>query len=139
MPFLATAGAVLFAFAIVLFVLEPLLTGRSALLQAEDRADNEAFRKHAALRALRDLEYDFQTGKLDEGDYRALKRELVAEAAEVLYDGAAGPTDSVEAEIRTVRQRMRAGTACTHCGAEVLIEGRFCASCGAPLGAASPT
>ncbi|MCA9736202.1 MAG: zinc ribbon domain-containing protein [Gemmatimonadetes bacterium] len=140
MTLLATAGAFLFALALVLFVIEPILTGRSALVDVEDHGEDAAFRKHAALRALRDVEYDYQTGKLDESDYRRLKREMVAEAAEVLGTEDGEPAgDPLEAEIRDVRLRIERGEACPRCGADRAIEARFCAVCGTPLAAESLT
>ena len=79
----ATLGAAMFAAAVVLFVVGPLLTGREARVTrtAAEFTDAEAW-KLVTLRALRDVEYDYHTGKLDSTDYEALKNELTAEAAE---------------------------------------------------------
>ncbi len=130
-----TAGAVVFALAIVLFLLEPIFTGRHAIIASWDRDEETAFRTHAALRALRDVEYDYATGKLDEKDYRTLKRELVAEAAEFL-EGAglnATPSDALEEEIQDMRTRIAAGEVCGGCGAGLSSSDRFCSVCGRPV------
>jgi hypothetical protein len=50
---------------------------------ADRLAELEA-RKEAKYREIRDAEMDFQTGKLSDADYRALDRQLRAEAMEVL-------------------------------------------------------
>jgi hypothetical protein len=67
-------------------VLLPVLRGDSDEPSAgseEVRAALEA-RKEAKYREIRDAELDFRTGKLSEGDYRALDRSLRAEAIEIL-------------------------------------------------------
>lgn len=78
-------GVALIAAAVVLFILQPVVKGIHASLEREDDelTETEA-RKRVALLALRDVEYDFLSGKLDEADYRSLKAELTAEALAAL-------------------------------------------------------
>jgi hypothetical protein len=75
---------------VVLGVVVWLISGplRSGATVAEDadaaqREDLEAA-KEAKYREIRDAELDFRTGKLSEADWRALDRELRAEAMELL-------------------------------------------------------
>lgn len=145
-----TAGAVLVALGVVLFVLQPLVTGRKAPLRREDDEPTEAeARKRVALLALRDVEYDYATGKLDDEDYEDLRGELAAEALQALQaeeDEAREPEESdvggypagrsldeLEQEIAAYRTALRKGVFCASCGH--LNEGgsRFCAQCGSPL------
>ena len=145
-----TAGAVLVALGVVLFVLQPLVTGRKAPLRREDDEPTEAeARKRVALLALRDVEYDYATGKLDDEDYEDLRGELAAEALQALQaeeDEAREPgesdvggypagrsLDELEQEIAAYRTALRKGVFCASCGH--LNEGgsRFCAQCGSPL------
>jgi cytochrome c-type biogenesis protein CcmI len=73
--------AVLLAVAVVFFVLYPVVAGKEAPTEPEDERLTEAqHRRRTALLALRDVEYDFHSGKLDETDYRTMKKELSAEA-----------------------------------------------------------
>ena len=74
-------GVALVAAAVVLFIVQPVAKGIHASLERDDdeMTDTEA-RKRVALLALRDVEYDFLAGKLDEEDYTSLKAELTAEA-----------------------------------------------------------
>jgi len=135
-------GALLLAAAVVLFVLQPLVGGQSSSLERSDdeMSETEALRR-VRLLALRDVEYDFAAGKLDETDYRSLKRELSAEALEALESsmreargqGSAG----LEAEIAAVREAIGRGTVCSTCGHPNPTGSRFCSVCGSPLTAPS--
>jgi len=143
-----TLGAILFAGAVVLYVLFPLLTGLEAPLDRgwDEITDAEA-RKTAALRALRDVEYDYHTGKLDDNDYELLRGELTAEAvAAIQAEEAEGSNErplrddarsEIESEILSIRRQFRAGTACVACGHRNPDGSRFCASCGQQVGVAS--
>lgn len=100
----ATLGAALFASAVVLYVLHPILTGRAAtMVDPEGLMTESEARKRVALNALRDVEYDYHTGKLDESDYADLRGELTLEAVRALEEGkspagAAGTrADSIDA------------------------------------------
>ena len=70
---------------VVWLVSGPLRAGGAAVEDAEaaHRDDLEAA-KEAKYREIRDAELDFRTGKLSEEDWRALDRELRAEAMELL-------------------------------------------------------
>jgi type II secretory pathway pseudopilin PulG len=69
----------------VLAVLGPLRRERRPDEEAvsAERAELEAARE-AKYREIRDAELDFRTGKLSEGDWRALDRSLRAEAVDLL-------------------------------------------------------
>jgi flagellar biosynthesis/type III secretory pathway M-ring protein FliF/YscJ len=71
---------------VVLIVAAPLRANRAQRAADPDearRADLEAA-KEDKYREIRDAEMDFRTGKLSEADWRALDRELRAEAVELL-------------------------------------------------------
>jgi hypothetical protein len=106
------------------------------------------------LLALRDVEYDFHAGKLDETDYRQMKSELAEEAleaidreeAEWLAREAGRPgtgegavvapghiPDDVEAEIASLRASIREGVVCSQCAHPNPPGSRFCGDCGAAL------
>lgn len=135
-------GAALVAAAVVLFLIQPVAKGLHASLERHDDelTETEA-RKRVALLALRDVEYDYLAGKLDETDYRALKGELTAEALAALeadekarsgrVGGAAAA--ELEAEIAQARAGLRAGAFCSDCGAANEPGSRFCSACGHAL------
>jgi hypothetical protein len=76
---------------VVAVVSAPLRAGRAAAEAPSDRAALEAA-KEAKYREIRDAEMDRRTGKLSEEDWRALDRQLRAEAVEILrrIDAAGG-------------------------------------------------
>jgi len=139
-------GVVLLTAAVVFFVLQPILGGRSAPMERgeEEMSETEA-RRRVTLLALRDVEYDRATGKLDEADYKALRTELSQEALAALRAedaerrGARGATTTLAAsaaledEIRRVREGLRSGLTCLGCGHMNVAGSRFCASCGSAL------
>lgn len=142
------AGGVLLAAGIVLYVLEPLFSARRAPLRDEgsDLHDEAAARRRVALTALRDLEYDRATGKVDGDDYEALRSELSREALQRLEPGdaegdgsPATPTEAasreLEDEIAATRRALRAGLRCEPCGRLNDHGAQFCGGCGRPLGA----
>lgn len=134
-------GVALVTAAVVLFLLQPVIKGIHASLERDDDelTETEA-RKRVALLALRDVEYDFLAGKLDDHDYRSLKSELTAEALAALEaDEAAkngsghGADDALEAEIARMRRDIRSGAACLECSYTNEEGSRFCSACGNSL------
>ena len=138
-------GAVLLVVAVVLFILQPMLSGRRASLHREMDEPTEAeARRRVTLLALRDVEYDYATGKLDEVDYDALRKELAAEALTALERvdsetavGPGGAPPALENEIARLRSGLRSGTTCSGCGSGNDGGSRFCAYCGTPLAASA--
>ena len=90
-------GVVLVSAVVTLFVLLPVLRGHWAtLVSPDDEITDVEARKQAALRGLRDAEYDFRSGKLDQADYQTLKSDLARQALEAIEEestaGHASPT-----------------------------------------------
>lgn len=154
---IALLAGLLVVLAVVVFILQPVLTGEEAPMYRQDDEPTESeARKRVALLALRDVEYDFATGKLDQGDYEGLRGELAAEALAALDAEAAGTPageaagavsgarmarsrerDDLEGEIARFRAALREGTACPECGEANPAGSRFCGGCGRALPGAS--
>ena len=67
-------------------VTAPLRRGQADAEDARDEARREELEaaKEAKYREIRDAEMDFRTGKLSEGDFRAIDRQLRGEAVDIL-------------------------------------------------------
>lgn len=138
---MALIGGVLLAAGVALFILEPVLSGRSAaVFHGDDDFDEAAARRLVALTALRDLEYDRATGKLDGDDYEALKLELSREALVHLgpdeESGTGRETEAMRAsrqledEIAGIREAIRRGMQCASCEHLNPLGAKYCGRCG---------
>ncbi len=155
---IAIAGLVL------ALVLEPLVRSRPQRNRSPDRSQHElevdfsdveesASPKVQALLALREIEFDRETGKLSDEDYSALKavyqdealaaiREEESEASGTDAEGVAvcpacGPRSESRAKFcsNCGRRVSVSGVSrlCNTCGARAPDDARFCGECGANL------
>jgi hypothetical protein len=108
------------------FVVRPLIDRRDALLVdlAPGAVLDAEARRRVALVALKELEYDYLGGKLDETDYRAQKERLSVEALAAMRAAEAVGVES---------GRTAAGPDRHACGFMNPPLSRFCAGCGARL------
>ena len=99
------------AVASLCYVLYPLFRADIAVLPRPTSADRG--RQSPAIDALRELEFDRQTGKISDADYEPLKARYTEQAIAV----------------------MRAGNApvCERCGPRPERDAEFCSKCGAAL------
>ena len=157
-------GVILVSAGVILFVMLPVLRGDWATLESPEGEVTEVdARKQVALRGLRDAEYDFRSGKIDQADYQILKSDLARQALEAMQEEGVGgqaseegtPTDAVakptnssapaldddrlEAEIARVRRGMAEGRTCAECGHLNVEKSRFCTSCGGALDGVATT
>jgi hypothetical protein len=105
------------------FVILPVVERREAMigdLAPGAVLDAEA-RRRVTLAALRELEYDFLGGKLDEADYRTQKDRLSLEALAAMR-----AAEAVGGGVRVSDRHA--------CGFLNPPTSRFCAGCGARLG-----
>jgi hypothetical protein len=129
LPRLARAGfALLLAGCALAFLIAPLRSGRLEPAWASPEASNAAAERESVLAALRDLEEDFATGKLEPADHAQMRSELRARAARLLAAERAAP---VAAE----RVPPPSPASCPSCSAATMPGARFCSSCGVRLAA----
>jgi len=125
LPAIVFRGGVALSGALVLALLVMPLwrehTGDALAGETETAAGRE---REAVIAALRDLEHDFETGKVETEDYGTLRGELRARAIELMRDERETPTSSAALESAAV---------CSECGAVPDPSHRFCAQCGAAL------
>jgi hypothetical protein len=90
--------------------------------------------REVVLAALRDLDFDFKTGKVGEEDYRPLREQLLAEAAQHMEEEEQ-VGDRLEQMIQARRTGKRQGNVCPRCEVPVRAGQRFCSKCGCELSA----
>jgi hypothetical protein len=127
-------GALLAVFALVV-VLYPLFNDLS-LPNRRGRAPESAAPSVEAVQALREIEFDRETGKLSDSDYGALKTKYTREAVAAFRDEEAGLSgasgDAAEAVILQYRRRM---LGCSVCGPRPEPDAIYCSNCGRFLAA----
>jgi hypothetical protein len=124
-------GAALFgAVAIAAALLAPLRKAAATPeAVAADDEQSDLGERASLYAAMRDLEEDFETGKLSEADHAVLREELRGRAATLLQS---------ERDAKRERPRPEPAAApvspaarfCTSCGAPLAAGDRFCAQCG---------
>jgi hypothetical protein len=115
-----TGFAALAAAGVIAFLIAPLRGGRQQQEQTgETRVERLAAEREVVYASIRDLDEDFETGKLTSQDHAALRGELRAQAVRLLQaEREAAPA---------------AASGCPSCGAELPQDARFCLSCGVRL------
>jgi hypothetical protein len=90
----------------------------------------DARTRDAVLSALRDLDFDFKTGKIVEEDYQPLRAQLLLQAAQ-LMNAEKKEEEQLESLIQSRRNSRKA--ACPTCGKKLVLGDAFCSSCGSKL------
>jgi len=120
--------SVMLAMMAAAWVIRPIAARRTAVLvDAAPGAllDAEA-RRRATLASLKELEYDYLGGKLDETDYRSQRERMSYEALEAIRQ-------AESAERQAAGERAAHSEAPHACGFANPAGSRFCARCGKRL------
>ena len=146
-------GAMLIGLAILLaclpFLINPLQRRKLGHLRKNLAQEDPVEQREAALLALRDLDFDYRTGKVCDEDYPALRAGLLVEAALYIQEEQAADTE-IEALInarKVIRSRIPASRQmrlipsgpCPSCGRKVHADDLYCISCGNSLKAWTET
>lgn len=131
------AAAVVVGLFIVWLVLSPILWPRPRTLGALEPPEAEETPRGVAVAALREIEFDRETGKLSDDDYVALKAKYTGEAVAALRAESGGPAAAPDLEAMiAARVRLLAGgdaPACPECGPRPEPDAAFCSTCGRRL------
>lgn len=95
--------------------------------------------RQAVLSALRDLDFDFSTGKVSEEDYSALRAQLVTEAATYIRSEKSIADEQIEIMIQARKASQSNIRKCSNCGNTVEPNSRFCSQCGTAAGNICPS
>lgn len=121
-------GLLLFGAAIT-FVSLPFRKGQQQATKSSQVHTPKAGHRQTVLSALRDLDFDFKTGKVSEEDYAPLRAQLLGEAAQCL-EAEKREEEQLEALIQTRRKAKAENVTCEHCGTPMEASQRFCSKCG---------
>jgi hypothetical protein len=143
-------AAALVGLAALWLVLQPVISPKPRAPLPLEPPDPEETPKGVALTALREIEFDRETGKLSEPDYELLKAKYTAAAVEALRaeslgaggDGrGSGAPDDVEAMIAAKVRSLRSAVTskspdlpqCPTCGPRPESDAVYCSTCGSRL------
>jgi len=130
---MALAVGTILALAAVAFVLYPLIVaGRH---QARSAESPEEIPGSTAVEALREIEFDRQTGKLSDADYTTLKASYTERALAELRAEPAPSPDPVESLVLGYRAQRRT---CAEHGPRPESDAAYCSECGRYLAGACP-
>jgi len=118
-----------------LFVVRPIVARRTAVIvdaAPGSLLDAEA-RRRSTLAALKDLEYDYLGGKLDQADYLAQRDRMSYEAVAAIRAAEAAQAASGAAVVDGVVVPADAAPEAHSCGFVNPPASRFCAGCGKRL------
>jgi len=163
MAVLETLVKILLALGVVAFVAYPFLQerlGTDEEVELPEETEELYRRKESTYSALKELEFDYKTGKLSESDFKELDAKYRAEAIEVLAaldelekaEGRPGVRARPVAPARgsqpaaAASKAGRAGPSaleqeegvCAECGVDNPAGAKFCRSCGQALPADKP-
>jgi hypothetical protein len=126
--------------ALLWLVFEPMLGPPKISTDRLGELDElEDTRKGLALTALKEIEFDRETGKLSDADYAYLKSRYTSAAIEALREeegqGGAAIERLVAERVRVVRTAAEGpAITCPDCGVRPEPDALFCSSCGRRIG-----
>jgi hypothetical protein len=150
--------AAIIVLGILAFIAYPLFSAaRVEMAETPEALDGLLSQRDAEYDAIRDLDFDFQMGKLSQSDYATMREKYKARAAVALQqidaiggNGAGTPVEEQVAQLRATKRaappaddaiereiaRLRAGKStasdlrCATCGTPYHAGDTFCAKCG---------
>jgi hypothetical protein len=111
------------------FMVSPLRK-ESRTQQQNSDATSTRIQREAIYEAIRDLDHDFETGKLNEEDHQRMRETLRAQAKESMrQENESSPAQPADADTEDL------SPTCPQCAVATEPQWTFCSNCGAPLGA----
>lgn len=123
-------------------VLQPLLAPGRRVPPPLEPLDPEETPRGIALAALKEIDFDRETGKLSESDYHFLKTKYTRLALDTLRNESDAPPHvsgegMVPAKVCTIRAAGSQQPSCATCGLRPEPDAIFCSSCGHRISPAS--
>lgn len=128
-------AAALLGAVMIWIVTQPLLRRGAPPAPVYVPPEADETRRGVALAALREIEFDRETGKLSDADYAYLKARYTAEALAALRADESDAADSDVEALIAARARALSGTTseCEVCGPRPEPDAIFCSTCGRRL------
>ena len=131
--------------AVFIFVFRPFMTTRGRVGQTDagsGRGNRLIEDREALYDAIRELDFDYRMGKVEEDDYRATRSRYEGRAIELMraIEETAGPSPEIDERIeREIAALRRKDTdTCAGCGSASPAGARFCPQCGKALAESRP-
>jgi hypothetical protein len=130
-------GAILIGIAMLVFIL-PFVTNpflnktRKRIPVSISKNSGSNNQTQEILLALRDLDFDYQLGKVSAEDYSNFRAQLMITAAQAIEATENVQGDQLEEMIRSRRQTHSESNACNNCGEQAGANYNFCPHCGEP-------
>jgi len=131
------AAAAVVGLFIVWLVVSPIVRPRMRTPRPAEPPEPEETRRGVAVAALREIEFDRETGKLSDDDYALLKAKYTGEALAALRAEGSGSASAPDLEAMiSARVRSLSGASpppCRTCGPRPEPDAAFCSTCGVRL------
>lgn len=140
------AAAILLGIGVLWMVFQPFIAPPEPVSDFVEPLELEETARGQALIALKEIEFDRETGKLSDGDYAMLKAKYSTLAIEAMREeeraAPPAPGGDVEALIAARVERLKAEggvatavavAACPTCGPRAEVDALWCSGCGQPL------
>src|SRR5262245_11763768 len=132
----------LFGGALIAAVVSPLFRKDDSLESAiieETEWDLLQRKKEVTLSNIQDLDFEFKCGKLSDEDYKHVRAEMTAEAAQIFHRIEEIETSQdldalIRREVSVRRGKTSPAAVCPSCGSQNPNTNKFCSECGAKLG-----
>ncbi|MDA0745192.1 MAG: zinc ribbon domain-containing protein [bacterium] len=142
------AAYILIAAVVLIFVFRPLFASRGELEEAtrkEDRRRKLMEDREMLYDSIRELDFDYRMGKVEDDDYKETRSRYQAQAVGLMktIDQTNGRPDVIEDQIEQEIAALRRSSknepirpaTCPDCGSITPPSARFCPQCGKTVGA----
>ncbi len=87
--------------------------------------------KEESYNAIKEAEFDYETGKLSDKDFSLIKEKYTGKAINAMQKLEEREKQSSKTKVPTVQRKSKTTTAtCAHCGSSLSSDVKFCQSCG---------
>ena len=123
------------ASAVSFYVIFPIVQARTGLGRWKTQASNNhpsdlIERKEAIYAAIKDIEFDYQMGKLSKEDYHELRQQYKDEAVRLLKKIDHTQKKVIKDETIRAKKKDAQTNFCWMCGTALVAGERFCPNCG---------